>query len=143
MLFYIRVFAVCAVDNSCQNAFLRINKIELRVLYVEFSAQGLDNRIYKVCIFICIQICWCTGKCSFNKMLQIFGEDIYGIILGNQFLAYIETFCVHPVQFQFEEVVDYLFVNASMNIRVLHNYLKKYLLRDDVSNSNFKGTTFY
>ena len=89
MLFYIRVFAVCAVDNSCQNAFLRINKIELRVLYVEFSAQGLDNRIYKVCIFISIQICWCTGKCSFNKMLQIFGENIYGIILGNQFLANI------------------------------------------------------
>ena len=53
-------------------------------------------------------------------MLEILAENIYSIILRNQLLAYIETPSVHLVQFQFEEVVDNLFVYAGMYIRILH-----------------------
>ena len=39
---------------------------------------------------------------------------------ADQLLAYIESPGVHLVQFLFEEAVDNLFVNAGMDIRVLH-----------------------
>ena len=39
---------------------------------------------------------------------------------ADQLLAYIESPSVHLVQFQLEEAVDNLFVNAGMYIRVLH-----------------------
>ena len=54
-------------------------------------------------------------------MLEILAENMDSIILRNQLLAYIETPSVHLVQFQFEEAVDNLLVNASMNIRFRHN----------------------
>ena len=39
---------------------------------------------------------------------------------ADQLLAYIESPSVHLVQFQLEEAVDNLLVNAGMNVRVLH-----------------------
>ena len=38
VLLYVGIFAVCAVDNSRQDAFLSVNKVEFRVIHVEFTA---------------------------------------------------------------------------------------------------------
>lgn len=118
---YVGIFAVCAVNNGRQDAFLSVNQVELRVIHIEFTAQCLDDRIDKICIFVGILVVGRSRKRHLDKVLEILAENMDSIILRNQLLAYIETPSVHLVQFQFEEAVDNLLVNASMNIRFRHN----------------------
>lgn len=35
---YVGIFAVCAVNNGRQDAFLSVNQVELRVIHIEFTA---------------------------------------------------------------------------------------------------------
>lgn len=121
VLLYVGIFAVCAVNNGRQDAFLSVNQVELRVIHIEFTAQCLDDRIDKICIFVGILVVGRSRKRHLDKVLEILAENMDSIILRNQLLAYIETPSVHLVQFQFEEAVDNLLVNASMNIRIRHN----------------------
>ncbi len=48
---------------------------------------------------------------------------MHRVVFRYGFLANEETFCVYPVQLQAEQSVDDLFINTSLDIRVLHRYL--------------------
>ena len=63
------ILAVGAIDHSRQDALLRINQVELRIVHPKFTAQGLDHRIDEVGIGLGTVVLGSANESHFDKML--------------------------------------------------------------------------
>ena len=63
------ILAIGAIDHSREDALLRINQVELRIVHPKFTAQGLDHRIDEVGIGLGTVVLGSANESHFDKML--------------------------------------------------------------------------
>ena len=121
MFLYIRIFTIRTVYYGSKDAFLSVYQIKFRIFYAKLPSQRLNYRIYKICVFIYVQVFWTAHKRYFDETLQILAQNMHCVILRYNFLSYIKTLSVYLIQLQLKKAIYYLLVNTGRYTRVFHN----------------------